>query len=287
VVTLSPPTSKAGRLQRDCLALLREHERDGALPTSGRFIWYELVARGLVDKTKARGHPGVNGRGVDQDVSDALTQLRERGLVPWDWIEDETRSVYQYGGAPSVRQGALDQLEVVRLDPWASQPAPLILTESRSLAGVLAGLADAYCCDIAATNGQAGGFLRTKVAPLLVDGRPVEYLGDLDLSGNQIEANTRRVLEEYAALEWERLALTEDQADAYDLRRLAIEKRDRRYRDGRPHLAIETEALRQQVIVGLTRARLDELLPEPLADVLHREQTARDRLLAELDGDEP
>ena len=65
---LSAPGSKSGRLQRALLALFREHERSGGLPTSGRFLWYELVNRGIVDKTRARGHRGIR-RGIDQDVS--------------------------------------------------------------------------------------------------------------------------------------------------------------------------------------------------------------------------
>ena len=46
---------------------------------------------------------------------------------------------------------------------------------------------------IAATNGQVGGFLHTDVAPVLNDSARVLYLGDFDLAGNDIEANTRRV----------------------------------------------------------------------------------------------
>jgi hypothetical protein len=40
---LSAPGSKAGRLQRALLQLHAEHARDGMLPTSGRFLGYELV----------------------------------------------------------------------------------------------------------------------------------------------------------------------------------------------------------------------------------------------------
>jgi hypothetical protein len=282
---LSAANSKAGRLQRACLEILNEHERDGALPTSGRFIWYELEQRGIVDKTKARGHPGVTGRGIDQDVTEALTRLRETGIIPWDWIVDETRSLYLYGAATTVQAGVLDQLASVRLNPWDSTPVPLLLTESRSLAGVLRDLADDYCTAIAATNGQAGGFLHTEIAPLVEDGRPVGYLGDLDLAGGLIEANTHRVLASYAGeVPWERLALTEAQADAYNLRRLAITKRDNRYRDSAPHLAIETEALSQRVIVDIVRAWLDTLLPEPLADVQVREARERATIRAKLEG---
>ena len=89
----------------------------------------------------------------------------------------------------------LDVLPAARLDPWAGD-APLILTESRSLAGVLRALVRDYAVLIAATNGQVGGFLHTEIIPILRPGQRILYLGDLDLSGGQIEANTRRVLEQ-------------------------------------------------------------------------------------------
>jgi hypothetical protein len=40
-----------------------------------------------------------------------------------------------------------------------------------------------------------------------------------------------------------------------------IVKHDHRYKDGRPHEAVETEALRQTVLIEILRDRLDELLP--------------------------
>jgi len=40
----------------------------------------------------------------------------------------------------------------------------LILTESRSLRGVLRDLVAGYCAKIAPTNGQCGGFLHTDTA---------------------------------------------------------------------------------------------------------------------------
>jgi hypothetical protein len=284
---LSAPGSKSGRLQRAVLDLLREHEASGALPTSGRFLWYELEQRGIVDKTRARGHPGVR-RGIDQDVSDALTRLREDGLIPWAWIVDETRTLDVPSYAATVlgwhRQAAENEAEAI--DRWDGGPPPLILCESRSLAGVLRPIVYTYTCPVAATNGQAGGFLHTEVGPLLRGGgRRVLYLGDLDLAGGQIEANTRQVLYRYSpVLAWERLALTGAQADAYDLRRLAIVKRDGRYKDGRPHEAIETEALSQPVLTGILTARLDKLMPEPLAGVLARERAEREAVRELLDG---
>ena len=133
-------------------------------------------------------------------------------------------------------------------------------------------IASAYRCRIASTNGQCGGFLRTDIAPTLTltPDDVVLYFGDLDLSGGQIEDNTRRVLEQVigGTLRWERVALTEQQVSDYDLPR--ITKRDRRYADGRPHEAVETEALRQTVLMHILRDRLDDLRGAPAPS--HREQ---------------
>jgi hypothetical protein len=270
--------SKIGNLRLALLELLAEHESDEALPTSARFLFYELVGRGLISKEKKPG----GGRRPDQDMSDALTDVRESGEIPWDWIVDETRSVENFLGAPSIRESVLEHLSVARLDPW-NDKAPLILTESRSLAGVLRDLAYEYAVQIAPTNGQCGGFLHTDVAPRLRPLRRILYLGDWDLCGNLIEATTCRVLErEVGELQWERLALTEEQVLSYTLPRII--KYDRRYKDGAPHEAVETEALSQRIIIEILRKRLDELLPEPLINVQERAEHERIVVKERLEG---
>jgi hypothetical protein len=203
--------------------------------------------------------------------------LRERGLVPWDHIVDETRTVEDFTGSATVAQDWLAYLPNACVDPWRGQ-VPFILTESRSLAGVLREMCSDYRIRFAPTNGQVGGFLHTKVAPLLRRGDRVGYLGDYDLAGDDIEANTRRVLENLVGeLDWKRLALTQDQVDDYDLE--PIIKNDGRFKDGGGrHEAVETEALSQTLIVDIVRKWLDRLLPQPLERVLVREQRERARL---------
>jgi hypothetical protein len=270
--------SKIGALRDTLVALLQEHERDWGIPTNARFLFYELVQRGELRKER-------NGaRRPDQDLHDALTDLREQGRIPWDWIVDETRALDSYTGYASVRQGVIDQLRWITLDPWRGR-APLVLTESRSLAGVLRPVAHEYRARIAATNGQCGGFLRTGIAPCLDVGSRVVYLGDLDLAGDQIEANTRRVLEQASGVEldWVRLALTQAQVRRYKLP--VIVKHDRRFKNGGAHEAVETEAIRQCVLLDLLRAHLDELLPLPLARVQEREARQRRAVRKLMKGD--
>jgi hypothetical protein len=193
-------SSKIGALRKTVYDLMREHEGAGedALPTSNRFLFYELVQRGVLPK-----HGDQQGaRRPDQILHEALTDLREAGLVPWAWLVDETRSFEDYTGWSSVREAAISSVKHARLDPWSGR-APLILTESRSLAGVLRRLIREYSVKIAATNGQVGGFLHTEIAPTLSEGDRVMYAGDFDWQGGQIEANTRRVLERLVGeLDW-------------------------------------------------------------------------------------
>jgi hypothetical protein len=265
--------SKIGALRDLLFALLQQHQRDGMIPTNARFLYYELVNRGQISKER------TGARRSDQNLHDALTDIREDGRIPWNWIVDETRSVEDYTGYQTVKQGVLARLPYINLDPWRGR-APLILCESRSLAGVLRPIIIEHRNRIASTNGQCGGFLRTDIAPLLQPGDEVGYLGDLDLAGGQIEANTRRVLEQEIGgdLSWERLALTEEQVRAYDLP--VIIKRDRRYRDDHPHEAVETEAIGQRVLIDILRAWLAARVPEPIGRVQEREARQRRQIAA-------
>jgi integrase len=274
------PETKIGRMRGIVFNLLQEHVASGTIPTNARFLFYELVARGILSKEKDGARP------PDHIIHSALTDLREQGAVPWNWIIDETRFVDSFAGAENLQGWVDDVLDQARLDPWAGQ-VPFVLTESRALAGALRATCDHYAVQLAATNGQCGGFLRTDIAPRLELAATVLYFGDWDLSGGDIEQNTKRVLEyEVGELKWERVALTEQQVKQHRLPKII--KHDRRFRDGRGvHEAVETEALSQQLIVDLLKRRLDALLPEPCRVFLHarRDNVASSRSYSTTTGD--
>jgi hypothetical protein len=266
----SDPDTKIGRVRTVLMKLYRQHLDSGMVRTSNRFLFYELI--GL--KVIAKG--GIQR--PDLVVHRALTDLRERGLIPWEHIVDETRTVMDFTGSETVAEDWLGFHSSASLDPWEGNP-PFILTESRSLAGVLRRLCADYRCRIASTNGQVGGFLRTKVAPLLESESCTAYLGDFDLCGGDIEDNTRKILEsEVGELDWRRLALTDEQVGRYSLPR--ISKRDKRFKNGGGvHEAVETEALSQSLIVEIVRDWLNSLLPVPLDHVGMSVRAKRDDFL--------
>jgi hypothetical protein len=267
--------------------LTREHQEAGDLRTNIRFLFYEGEQRRFWPKEYRDEEGRLKPRQPDQDVSEALMVLRHLGIVPWEFIVDETRELTTYRYADSVADYVMDSIDRSRIDLWDGKPPPLILTESRSLKGVLeATIAFPYLCDSASTNGQVGGFLYTDVIPKLKEDptRLVAYLGDLDLQGGQIEDNTRSVLEEEVGqkLNWTRVMLTQEQATEHDLRRLAIQKVDRRYRPPRAYEAIETEALGQRLVQDILRRWLDGLRVDrgldPLNDVLVRQAAQQEQV---------
>ena len=290
---LSAPDTEKGRLQRACLKLLREHERNGDIPTNGRFLFYELEQRGVIAKKRDGVNPKTGKEYVRtplQDVSVATMHLREVGLVPWDWIEDETRTLSSWTYAPTVASFVEDAVDDARIDLWQGAEPPLIICESRATMGVLRDLAYEYLAPITATNGQSGGFTVTDIVPLLMRDRRVLYIGDYELRGpaDQIEQNTKRYIEKHTnrafdAGEWMKIALTDKQVKAsVRLERLAISKLDKRHKPAKRYKAIECEALGQGVLVRLIRRHLDRLLPEPIAPVRDREARQRVRVRAGL-----
>jgi hypothetical protein len=295
---LSAPDTKAGRLQCACLDLLREHERAGDIPTNGRFLFYELEQRGVIPKKYSGINPKTGkpfARTPLQDVSVATMWLREQGLVPWHWIQDESRSLDEWRFAATVADYISETVAHARIDLWDGEEPPLLLFESRASAGVTNDLAYEYLCPITATGGQSGGFIVNEIVPLLTGKRRVLYVGDHELRGpaEQIEQNTKRYIEEHTGRvfgpgEWVKIALTEEQVRrSARLQGLAIEKLDRRYKPAKAYEAVECEALGQGVLVRMIRRHLDRMRQQrglaPIEELRADEERQRQEMQATLE----
>jgi hypothetical protein len=290
---LSAPDTAQGKLQRAALKYLREKEARGEIPTSIRFLFYELSQRGVVSKRPTRKDGKPSKRKGDQNLIDAVTRLRETTLIPWDWLVDESRQVHDEGlVAPTVAEWAIEAVDQARIDRWVGVLRPVIITESRGVGGVLARALEEYLCPVVPTGGNCTGFLITKVVPLLGerDSR-VLYVGDADNCGNAIEEHTKAVLERHLGIKftedtWERVALTEEHVEMLRAEGVPpVSKRDKRYKDGDPHEAYEAEAVGQGRITQIIRDRLDDLLPEPLTDVQERQEAQREEVRRLLRGE--
>jgi hypothetical protein len=292
---LSREGSKARRLQDALLKQIEIHREEDTIPTSLRFLTYELEQLGVIPKSK----PENRTREPRQDLTDALTHLREIGLVGWDEIDDERREYVEWKYDDSIAEFVEDAVGRARIDPWGGNPPPTIICETEAVYGALKETARRYCCPITHTSGQARGHLITRVAPRLRKNQRIEYVGDYNLAGSQIEEHTRKTVIEYSRFagprvrgvqvrrNWHRLALTKEQVDADPrLLELVIRTVDRRYKPPRAYESVEAEAMGQRALVDLLTARLDELMPEmtgePIEDVLVREKQQREQVAEQL-----
>lgn len=271
------PSTAAGRLRQWALGALHRHVLEGTVPTSLRHLFYEAVMAERVTKGDPAAKP-TRGRRPDQNLTDAVTWLRENGHVPWEWVEDRTRHMAdQRADGATIAEGVEAWLDAITIDPYGDV-LPILVVESESGAGVLTSTARTYRVPVIPTRGQSNGWLRTEVARRIGD-RPVAvtYLGDADKAGGDIEANTERVLREVLDVKhWDRVALTWDQVREHGLP--TVERRDGR--DGITRTVCELEALPQRLLLDAVAAALDPWLREPLADVRVREDAQRAALRA-------
>ena len=68
------------------------------------------------NKRRSKGWPPGG-----QDITDSLKRLRDLGVVPWEWIADETRQLDVWAHAPSVGDYLAARLEEATLNPWGER----------------------------------------------------------------------------------------------------------------------------------------------------------------------
>src|SRR5262245_10598645 len=120
---LSKPDTKAGKTQRVVFTHVHEREERGDIPSTGRFVFYELEQQGMARKPDPNDKRRNRRRSIgwppgSQDVTDALLVLRDVGAVPWDWILDGERTLFVPSYADSVVDWLAAQVRWARIDCW-------------------------------------------------------------------------------------------------------------------------------------------------------------------------
>ena len=256
---------QVAQLDRQILAELADDH-----PQSVRHVFYRMTDPRLpepVEKSE-RGYRHVQSRCV---------KLRRGGRLAYGWLSDATRRGYfteTFGGqADFIRRMA----GLYRADLWESADTRCeVWAESRSIAGVIEGL----CDELAVSLYPAGGFSSITFAHEAAqsinyrhrdDGRGtvIYYVGDYDPAGVLIDVALERELRLHldpgVPLTFERLGITREQVEAYDLPTKPRKPGDRRAL----HVAytVEAEAMPANILRGMLRDRIESLLPERALEV--------------------
>ena len=270
------------QLERQIFEVLEEDN-----PQSVRHVFYRMTDPRLpepVEKTES-GYRQVQQR---------LALMRRSGHIPYEWIVDATRN----GSHVSTFSGPGDFLQRVtslyRGDPWGeSDHYCEVWTESRSLAGVVQGL----CRELAVSLYPAGGFASLSLlydAAQYIEQQASEkesaivfYVGDYDPAGVLIDQSIEQELREHLPddfpLEFNRIAVNEDQVAEYDLPTKPRKASDARRLDITE--TVEAEAMPAATLRDLLRSSVEGLLPDrAVEDMEEADEEGREGLerMAEL-----
>jgi hypothetical protein len=120
-----------------------------------------------------------------QRVYRLLKEAREQGVIPWEWIVDETRSLERCSTWADPAEYARCVARSYRRDFWDQQPVRCeVWSEKGTVRGVLAPVLDQYAVGFRVLHGFSGATTIYDVAQD-DDGRELValYVGDFDPSG--------------------------------------------------------------------------------------------------------
>ena len=255
-----------------------------AQPITGRGIGYKLFAVGLILSM---------GRACMQRVYRLLKEARERGMIPWEWIVDETRELERRPSWDDPADFVRTVSRAYRRDYWNQQPVRVeVWSEKGTVRGVLAPVLDRYGVGFRVMHGFSGATTIYDVAQD-DDGRPliVLYVGDYDPSGMYMsEHDLPDRLAEYGGdhVDVTRIALLREDMDDLPSFPASDKKKDPRYRwfvDNYGTRCWELDALDPNTLRDIVREAIEaEIEPEAWDRCATIERAERESLRSVLDS---
>ena len=211
---MTTTTKRKGRgKSRTSLDLIAaSHEILAAIqPATVRAVCYQLFTRGVI------ANMGQNEAGK---VSKQLVYARESGIIPWEWIVDETRAAERPGTWDNPDQIIRSAVVNYRRDYWQDQTVRVeVWSEKGTVRGTLAPVLRELGVTFRVMHGFGSATTVNEIAEISNESdKPLIalYVGDFDPSGLFMsEADLPRRLERYGGkVHLQRIALLpEDTAD--------------------------------------------------------------------------
>src|SRR5947209_6986666 len=184
-------------------------------PMTVRQVFYQLVSRGLIDKTEAE---------YKRTVVRLLTDMRRARQLPFAWIADNTRWMRKPRTYDSLEHALESTKQAYRRSLWNDQEAYVeIWLEKDALAGVLLEETGLFDVPLMVTRGYPSlSYLHDAAESISYQGKDayIYYFGDWDPSGRDITRATEAGLREFAPdaeIYFRRVAVTAEQIISLNL----------------------------------------------------------------------
>lgn len=235
-------------------------------PCSVRSVYYVGIGRFW---EKDRG----GSRASYKRVGEVLGEMRERDLLPWEWITDGTRFVRTDEMFSSTEQALQRTAQFYRRNLWEDQPRRVeVWAESDSTSGIIEPITRKLGVGLFSCRGHASkSFAHTSAQTYRGIGKPVTivYCGDWDPAGLGIPRSLEERLVRYSrdevAIEMVRMAVTAEDVASGVYQAHATNTKDPNYKRFAEHcgfigldpqVSVEFEAVPPPV----SRARLEDQL---------------------------
>jgi hypothetical protein len=184
-------------------------------PQTVRQVFYALTVKGVIKKAEVE---------YQRTVVRLLTEMREVGQIPFEYIADNTRWMRKPATFTGIESCLKATAHHYRRNLWAAMPVYVeVWVEKDALAGVIMEETKSYDVPLMVARGYSSvTFLHAAAKAIGERGKPayIFHLGDLDPSGvdaaRDIEAKLRRYAPN-AEIYFERAALTREQAEQWNL----------------------------------------------------------------------
>ncbi len=198
-------------------------------PTTVRGVAYQLFTRGLIENM---------GDKCVRNVSRMLVIAREKEIIPWEWIVDETRQEERVSSWNGLGDFGETVVRGYRKDFWQHQESWIkVFSEKATVGGIVRPVLDEFAVSFQVLRGFGSATSLHDVAEksLIDNGRFLEilYIGDFDPSGMHMsEVDLPGRVERYGGVvDITRIALTAaDCTDALPSFNVATKQKDPRYR---------------------------------------------------------
>jgi len=251
-------------------------------PMIVRQVFYQASVRGIVDKSES---------GYTKVQTD-LVQMRRAGVLPYDWLADNTRWQRKPNTFTSVQEALEETARFYRKALWADADAYVELwLEKDALAGVVYPITSMYDVPLMVARGYASlSFLHSAAEYINSLDVPtyIYHFGDFDPSGVNAGEKIEQTLREMAPdaeIYFERVAVTREQITAWNLPTRPTKKTDSRAKNF-GDVSVELDAIEPDQLRDLVEQAIQRHLPAHQFRILKEAEASERELLTRLvDGD--
>ena len=249
------------------------------IPLTVRRVYYALTVKGAIEKTVKQY----------KQVCNLLANMRRSGSLPYYWFSDSTRLNMKAKSHDNLSNALEYWQTAYRRNIWREQPVYIeVWLEKDALAGVIYPITSEYDVPLMICRGYPSmTFLYNSAEHIKDVGKQtfIYHLGDHDPSGVNASEKVNETLRAHGAeFTFERLAVTTEQIERYNLPTEPTKKKDTRARAFGDKPSVELDAIPTPILRDLVRSAIEKHIDPAALQVTREAEQSEQQTFAAMIG---